>query len=151
MSSYWISIKTYFIIINGRPSQFSKQQYFNFILFSLFFFLACCLSSNTDGSNCYTYLYCGRSNRVQITNIKDTTVVTLEVDMNSRKMFFFVSEKQIPYCVKNIPLNIFFSVCYLIIFILYVLFKKNSYQVLARLHLKLNHFGCYHHRQSVLH
>jgi hypothetical protein len=40
-------------------------------------------------------------------------VVALELDMNTRVLYFFVGDEQLPWCVTSVPDGVCFAVCQL--------------------------------------
>jgi hypothetical protein len=45
-------------------------------------------------------------------NLKEKVPISIEVDMNNHKIYFFGDNKQIPFCVRGVPKTVYFAVYY---------------------------------------
>jgi hypothetical protein len=77
-----------------------------FLIFALFSCLGSCLI-------CTNGIYVGRQRvwEERLFPQVGTTLVSIEINMNTRTVHYFVNNKQIPHCVTKLPPSVYFAVC----------------------------------------
>jgi hypothetical protein len=99
--------------LHGAWLRNSDNCLFYSIFFIVYIELVCCLRVGSENSD----IFCNNNLVVgNLPQIPNNMVVSMEVDMNKRKIYWFVDGKQLNYCIKNVPESVYFAVCDIIVY-----------------------------------